>query len=300
MKHKIFRIIPVFVSIVTVFSLLPSSTAGAAPSNIYFTPASGSYNTGTSFSTQVRGSSDPIYYQQGSTSGTINFPASRLRVNSVSTSGSSYPNINVSFNNTAGTITWSGSAFPSPTSIYFFTINFQTLSAGSAAVTFSSDTNVNHNWYYQINSTNKSNANFTITTPPPPTCPAGQVGTPPNCTTPPPATCPAGQIGTPPNCTTPPPSGGGGTPTPKPTPTTPTITDTPVPTPTAQPDVAPVQVDAGDLSIKDVVAKVTRQANAVAWNVSLPDASTELALGTSKEKLTAKTQSRQPKADSRS
>ena len=44
------------------------------------------------------------------------------------------------------------------------------------------------------------------TTPPPARCPAGQVGTPPNCTTPPPARCPAGQVGTPPNCTTPPPA----------------------------------------------------------------------------------------------
>ncbi len=43
------------------------------------------------------------------------------------------------------------------------------------------------------------------TTPPPPSCPAGQVGTPPNCTTPPPGqTCPAGQTGTPPDCTKPP------------------------------------------------------------------------------------------------
>ncbi len=40
------------------------------------------------------------------------------------------------------------------------------------------------------------------TTPPPPSCPAGQVGTPPNCTTPT-SSCPAGQVGTPPNCTTP-------------------------------------------------------------------------------------------------
>ena len=40
------------------------------------------------------------------------------------------------------------------------------------------------------------------TTPPPPSCPAGQVGTPPNCTTPT-SSCPAGQEGTPPNCTTP-------------------------------------------------------------------------------------------------
>ena len=42
------------------------------------------------------------------------------------------------------------------------------------------------------------------TTPPPPSCPAGQVGTPPNCRTPvnPPPTCPPGQTGTPPNCVT--------------------------------------------------------------------------------------------------
>ena len=41
--------------------------------------------------------------------------------------------------------------------------------------------------------------------PQPPTCPPGQVGTPPNCTIPPPPSCPPGQVGTPPNCTTPPP-----------------------------------------------------------------------------------------------
>ncbi len=42
------------------------------------------------------------------------------------------------------------------------------------------------------------------TTPPPPSCPAGQTGTPPNCRTPvnPPPTCPPGQTGTPPNCVT--------------------------------------------------------------------------------------------------
>ncbi len=44
------------------------------------------------------------------------------------------------------------------------------------------------------------------TTPPPQTCPPGQVGTPPNCTTPPPSTCPPGQVGTPPNCTPAPPT----------------------------------------------------------------------------------------------
>ena len=41
-------------------------------------------------------------------------------------------------------------------------------------------------------------------TTPPPVCPVGQVGTPPNCRTPV-TRCPAGQVGTPPNCTTPPP-----------------------------------------------------------------------------------------------
>ncbi len=43
------------------------------------------------------------------------------------------------------------------------------------------------------------------------TVPAGCVATPPTvtvtCNTPPPPTCPPGQIGTPPNCTTPPPAG---------------------------------------------------------------------------------------------
>ncbi|MDE0416431.1 MAG: hypothetical protein OXI95_05775, partial [bacterium] len=42
--------------------------------------------------------------------------------------------------------------------------------------------------------------------PPPPQCPQGQVGTPPNCVTPtppPPGQCPQGQVGTPPNCVTP-------------------------------------------------------------------------------------------------
>ena len=34
--------------------------------------------------------------------------------------------------------------------------------------------------------------------PPPPVCPEGQIGTPPNCETPPPPVCPEGQIGTPP------------------------------------------------------------------------------------------------------
>lgn len=290
MKQKLLRIIPVFVSIVTVFSLIPSQTTYAAPSSIYFSPANGTYNVNSNFSVQIRGTSDPVYYQYGSTSGTVNFPNNRLRAVSVSTSGSSYSDMNATINNTTGTVTWTGSAFPSPTSIYFFTINFQALSAGSAPLTFSAETNVNHNWYYQINSTNRTNATYTIVTPPPPTCPAGQVGTPPNCTTPPPATCPAGKIGTPPNCTTPPPPtpGGGGTPNPTPTPKTPTITDTAVPTPTAQPDVTPVQVDAGDLSIKDVVAKVTRQSNALTWKTSLPDATTELSLGTSKENLTVK------------
>ncbi|MDD9992392.1 MAG: autotransporter domain-containing protein [Rhodospirillales bacterium] len=38
--------------------------------------------------------------------------------------------------------------------------------------------------------------------PPPPMCPEGQIGTPPNCEIPPPM-CPEGQIGTPPNCETP-------------------------------------------------------------------------------------------------
>ena len=42
------------------------------------------------------------------------------------------------------------------------------------------------------------------TPPPPPSCPAGQVGSPPNCMPPPSPSCPAGQVGSPPNCMPPP------------------------------------------------------------------------------------------------
>lgn len=70
--------------------------------------------------------------------------------------------------------------------------------------------------------------------PPPPTCPAGQTGTPPNCTTPPPPTCPAGQTGTPPNCHTPPSPGPGPNPSPGPNPT-----PGPNPNPGSNPSPAP-------------------------------------------------------------
>ena len=50
------------------------------------------------------------------------------------------------------------------------------------------------------------------TIPPPPMCPLGQVGTPPDCTIPPPPMCPLGQVGTPPDCTTMCPLGQVGTP----------------------------------------------------------------------------------------
>ncbi|MDQ3075521.1 MAG: hypothetical protein M3Q34_00095 [bacterium] len=68
----------------------------------------------------------------------------------------------------------------------------------------------------------------TVTTTPPPTCPSGMIGTPPNCTWPPAPTCPSGMIGTPPNCTYPTcPSGMIGTPpncTWPPAPTAPNVT----------------------------------------------------------------------------
>ena len=293
MKHHLSRITSLFLAFALVFSLVPSNIVNAAPSSIYFTPANGTYTTGASFSTQVRATSDPIYFQYGSTSGTINFPANRLRVTSISNSGSSYPNISTAINNVNGTISFNGTAYPSPTTIYLFTINFQTLSAGSAPVTFSADTTVNHNSFNNITSTNRSSALFTINNPAPATCPAGQVGTPPNCTTPP-ATCPAGQTGTPPNCKTPPaatcPAGQTGTPPncKTPTPTQPSQGDTATVPQNITPQVPATQVNDGDLSITDVSAKADRAQNAVSWRTSLPNVNSNILLGTSKEDLSIK------------
>jgi hypothetical protein len=300
MKKHLLRFSSIVISAMMVFSLLPTGTAHAADSsNIYLSPASGSYLKGANFSVLVRGNSPQTYFY-GNTAGTVTFPANLLKVTSIATSGSTYPNINASFNNANGTVTFSGSAYPPPTDIYFFTINFQALSAGSAPVNFSADTTINQSIYAPT--TNRSGGTYTITnptcpagqigtppncqTPPPPTCPAGQTGTPPNCVTPPPPTCPAGQIGTPPNCQTPP----------KQPPTIPSVPSTPntpnddaavVPQNIVTP-VVPTQTTTGDLTVTDVAAKADRTSNTVTWKTSLPNVNSNILVGTSKDVLTIK------------
>jgi hypothetical protein len=225
MKQKIFRMSAVFISLLMVFSLVPAQTASAGTSNIYLTPASGTYTTGNSFTVQVKGSSDTVYFQTGTVSGAISFPANRLQVTGISTSGSSYANMSATPNNTNGTISFSGSATPGPSgNLHFFAITFRAIAPGTAVTAFSANTTVNYSAPF-VTSTSKAGGTYTINNPP--TCPAGQTGTPPNCVTPP-TTCPAGQTGTPPNCVTPP----------KPNPpTTPTTPSTPAPEPVV---VAPI------------------------------------------------------------
>lgn len=274
---------------VSFLSLFSPLSYAATSHSIYVTPASGSYQPGNTFTVIVRGYAAATQFGAGQVNGTLTFPAGLLRVTNVSTVGNPYQvNVSATPNNANGTVAFNGQNYfggPNDQTIQIMTVTFQTLANGTANVGFTSATKFTSS--YNDYPTSLSGGSYGISTPAPATCPSGQVGTPPNCTTPAPATCPSGQIGTPPNCTTPKPNN------PTPTPSTPTPTavspDIDPNIPTAAPAaVAPTVVDAGDLSIKNVTAKVSLKENTITWDTTLPNVTSEIQLGTSKQKLTAK------------
>jgi hypothetical protein len=285
----------------SLLTLVAPLSHAAANNSIYMTPNSKTVKPGDSFTVIVDGYVAPVQYPSSSqVSGTMTFPANLLRVTSVSTAGNPYTvNLYATPNNTNGTVVFNGQNYyggPNDETIRIMAVTFQALGNGTANAGFTADTKFTQ--FFGSPNTNLSGGTYTISTPPPPTCPAGQVGTPPNCTTPPPATCPAGQTGTPPNCKTPTPTcpaGQVGTPPNCTTPVVPGTTPVALPAgtdptiPTVAPEaIAPTQTDAGDLSIKEVVAKINRKENAVTWQTSLANVTTEIQLGTAKDKLTAK------------
>ncbi|KKW04413.1 MAG: conserved repeat domain protein [Candidatus Saccharibacteria bacterium GW2011_GWC2_48_9] len=119
-----------------------------------------------------------------------------------------------------GTVSYSVLNYPSKAinDEKIFTITFKAIATGSATLNFSANTSVNDG------PTSKKSSTFTIQNP---TCPAGQIGTPPNCRIPPPPT----PVPTP-------------TPQPTPQPTTPKPTLAPAPAPTQPSSPAPAQPSA--------------------------------------------------------
>lgn len=292
------RLLPILFSMLAIVSLIPAQSALAAAHTIYLTPSSQTVQTGQSFSVQMRGTVGAEYLGANRVAGAINFPASLLQATSVVSDGTSFnwqPTASIG----TGVINFDQrSFFPvQNTNVYMATITFRALASGTANVTFAAGTGYSYGASPMVTST--SGGSYRINAPAPPTCPAGQVGTPPNCTTPPPAQCPAGQTGTPPNCKTPTtptcPSGQTGTPpnckpvtttptTPKPTtPTTPQKPEEPS-APVASPDIAPDTTPDNGFSISEVTATRGYTTAKLNWKTSSASKAT-ISYGTSLKDL---------------
>lgn len=272
-----------------VIALFPTQPVHAAGSNVSVTPTTQTVQRGQSFTIQLRGYVSSDFLGANRVAGGLTFPTNLLQVTDVNTDAATL-NWQKTHSIGSGVVNFEQRAlFPvDNTNIVIGSVTFRTLASGTAVVGFTGATAFSYNT--STITTARGTGSYTITTPPPTTCPAGQIGTPPNCTTPPPATCPAGQVGTPPNCTTPTP------PTPnKPAPTTPQTPtpQTPSPTtpsvPTPSPDItADVtgEPDADDngFSISDVTATRGYDSSLLNWKVSEASKAT-VAYGTSLKDL---------------
>jgi hypothetical protein len=122
-----------------IFTFCIFSEANAA--NLYFSPSSGSYTVGSSFSVSVYTSSAD--QAMNAASGVISFPQDKLEVSSISKSGSiiSLWVQEPLFSNSAGTVSFEGivlnPGFTGATG-KIITINFRAKAAGTALLNFSS------------------------------------------------------------------------------------------------------------------------------------------------------------------
>lgn len=272
----------VFFTFLALFSLIPGQIAHAASNTIFLSPSTKSVQPSNIFTVDVKGSLSGNQFGPNAVAGTLNFPKNLLKVNSVSTANTTFNwQATVTPNNSAGTITFDQkSLLPvGDGAVHMFSITFQALANGTASASFTSNTSYFYS-NFAIAST-RTGGTYTISTPPPPTCPAGQTGTPPNCKTPPAPTCPTGQTGTPPNCTTAPattcPAGQTGTPpnckpatsTPKPTqPTTP-APEPPKPEPVAEVKTEETKPDEENgFSISDASTTRSYESAILNWKTS--------------------------------
>ena len=250
--HRILSIIVVFI---LGLSLVLSTTTLAIDNKFLLTPDSSQLTTGGTIDVTVKAYIGNAV-SNGSVSGTVTFPQNILSVATTSKSGT-YGTFNIS--QSGGTINFNGTQNPGPTGIpSLFTITFRAVGAGAASVSVAG----------QINGAGAGNgsATYTVNSPPPTSCPAGQVGTPPNCSTPPPATCPTGQVGTPPNCSTPPP-----------------VETTPPPQ-----DTSPDETTTPDTSgtIQNVTITTSYTSATITWGLNGAGATSSLLYGTESDKVT--------------
>ena len=272
------RFLPGLLVLIALFSIVPARVHAVA-GTIYFTPNGGTVIQGSTFTVEIRGNVPRPLFSGGATVG-VTYPTALLQATSATSSGGVLGGSNPTIN--SGTVSFSvfnlfGRAVDNQ---MIFKITFKALATGNATLNFTSNTNINDG------PTTKTPSTFIVQAA---SCPAGQIGTPPNCTTPPqpsPSPSPTPSPSSSPTPTT--------TPRPSTTPrpaTTPTPTASPAPTaipaPTIEELPAPVVQSDGGLKIENVKIVTNRQKNSVSWTINKDDAEPKLTYGTTKGNLTS-------------
>lgn len=270
MKHSIrHRLILGLLLFITTISIFPSK-AFALTGSVYFYPGGNDVINGTEINVEVRGNvPDPGWLGGGATI-IVNYDPAKLQLLDRSDSGGAFQAANSrNFDGTkAGTVRYTAYVMlnaPGVNGNKIISMKFRTISLGGATLSFGSGTNV-HN-----GPTTGSSTTFNIIAP---TCPVGQVGTPPNCTTPPP---PAPSPAPTPSKSPPTKAPTKSTPAPAPSPL-------PTPTPTAEETPSPVEDSQGGLKIENVHVTTTRQKNSIAWTMNRNESPPTLVYGTTKVK----------------
>lgn len=246
------------------FSLVPSRVFAVAGS-IYFAPGGGSVINGSEFDVEVRGKVPNPGFWGGGTTTIVSYDPTKLQVVSYNDTGGVFQSANTKNWNgtTSGTVKYTAQVYwnaPAVNDQKIISIKLKAIATGNATLSFGSGTSVNDG------PTTGTPSTFTVL---PATCPAGQVGTPPNCATPAPSPSPS---------PTPKPST-------KPTPKPPAPVATPTPTPTVEETPAPVASSDGGLQIEDVKVTASRAENSVAWSLNNAAAKPTVLYGTNKNAL---------------
>ncbi len=155
----------------------------AATVQLYLSPASQSVQVGNSFTVKVYVNTTVA---DGYVKANIKFPAANLQVTSLSTTNTAYPYYATqTYDNGAGTLSFAGyGSYQTGSALLVGTITFKAKAAGTASVTFKNTSVIAYSQYNNNDLTSTSGGTYTLTNPVTPTCPTGQIGTPPNCTTP--------------------------------------------------------------------------------------------------------------------
>lgn len=237
-----------------VFSLIPASVAFATNNRLSLssTAINANTNVGDSFDVKVLSYVDSDQ-ATGSVSGSVQYPANMLKVVSTSSSGTAYnasgsPTISVG----GSSISFSGSRSSSPSGMaLIFTVRFQAIAAGTAIVSFSSDSTVNNAATDRISGVFKLVSQATPSPSPSPS------------TKPKPSTSV-----TPSNSPAPVPS----------------VTPTPTPDATAPTDTAEATPDPTGL-ISDVTITPTYTGGTISWRVNTTHSTSSLAYGSQPSSL---------------